>query len=147
MFAVLSDQVLYTFTGGGPPSLANLASQYANQIAGPSSGDEVWHNWIIRPVATGRAVGFVQATVSGGAADVAWVVGVDWQGEGFASEAAAAMCQWLTSQGVVRINARIHPQHIASERVAASVGLRPTAEIDPDGEVVWQSVAEEAVGE
>ena len=146
MVAVLSDEALYTFTGGGPPSLAALEMQYTNQIAGPSSGEEVWHNWVIRPAATGRAVGFVQATVTGAVADVAWVMGVDWQGRGFASEAASAMCGWLQSQGVEQITAHIHPRHVASQRVAVSVGLQPTREVDSDGEVVWLSVPQATVG-
>lgn len=139
MVAVLSDGDLYRFTGGEPPSLADLETQYEFQVVGPSSGDEVWHNWIIRPNDTGKAVGFVQATVTGDSADVAWVVGLEWQGRGFASEAAGAMCEWLATRGVGTITAHIHPGHLASQRVAASLGMHPTAEIDSEGEVVWVS--------
>jgi len=85
------------------------------------------------------AVGYVQATVSGDASDVAWVVGVKWQGQGIATEAASAMCEWLASHGVERFTAHIHPEHAASGRVAAAVGLQPTDEVDSDGEVVWAS--------
>src|SRR5688572_17034591 len=92
MLEVLSSTNLYVFTGGNPPGLADLESQYEAQVAGPSSGEEVWHNWIVRPDDIGEPVGFVQATVTGDSADVAWVIGVDWQGQGFASEAASAMC-------------------------------------------------------
>jgi RimJ/RimL family protein N-acetyltransferase len=140
MVEVLANQDLYGFTGGEPPTLANLQSQYTAQVAGPSSGEEVWHNWIIRPKGTGKAVGFVQATVTGDASDVAWVVGVEWQGRGFASEAAAAMCEWLAGQGVEKFTAHIHPGHVASQRVAASIGLQATDEVDEDGEVVWASI-------
>jgi RimJ/RimL family protein N-acetyltransferase len=140
MVAVLSNRDLYSFTGGEPPNLAALQSQYRAQVAGPSSGEEAWHNWIIRPDDTGEAVGFVQATVTGDSSDVAWVVGVDWQGRGYASEAASAMCKWLATQGVKTFTAHIHPGHAASQRVAASLGMQATDEIDSDGEVVWASV-------
>ena len=86
----------------------------------------------------GRAVGFVQATVTGESSDVAWVIGVEWQGQGFAAEAASAMCEWLATQGVERFTAHIHPGHAASQRVAAFLGMHPTAEVDGDGEVVWK---------
>lgn len=142
MVPVLSDRDLYSFTGGGPPSLADLEAQYEFQVAGPSSGDEAWHNWIIRPHDTGKAVGFVQATVTGSSSDVAWVVGVEWQGRGFASEAAGAVCEWLAAQGVGTITAHIHPGHLASQRVAASLGMHATGEIDGEGEVVWVSTTQ-----
>jgi RimJ/RimL family protein N-acetyltransferase len=140
MVGVLSDSDLYVFTGGSPPRLADLESQYEAQVAGPSSGEEVWHNWIIRPNEIGKPVGFVQATVTGASSDVAWVIGVDWQGQGFASEAASAMCDWLATQGVEQFTAHIHPGHVASQRVAASLGMQATDEVDSDGEVVWRSL-------
>jgi RimJ/RimL family protein N-acetyltransferase len=139
MVEVLSNRDLYAFTGGFPPNFADLQSQYTAQVAGPSSGEEAWHNWIIRPDDTGEAVGFVQATVTGDSSDVAWVVGVDWQGRGYASEAASAMCEWLATQGVKTFTAHIHPGHGASQRVAASLGMQASDEIDSDGEVVWAS--------
>lgn len=140
MVEVLSNRDLYLFTGGDPPNLGDLESRYESQVTGPSSGEEVWHNWIIRPNDTGEAVGFVQATVTGDSSGVAWVVGVEWQGQGFASEAAAAMCDWLAAEGVQKFTAHIHPGHLASQRVAASLGMKATDEIDEDGEVVWASV-------
>jgi RimJ/RimL family protein N-acetyltransferase len=139
MVDLLSDRELYAFTGGTPPSLEELESQYRAQVAGPLTGDEVWHNWILRLAESGRAVGFVQATVAGDAADVAWVVGVRWQGQGIAIEAANAMCEWLAAHRVRRLTAHIHPEHAVSGSVAAAVGLQPTGEVDADGELVWAS--------
>ena len=100
----------------------------------------MWHNWILRLVESGTAVGFVQATVVDDAADVAWVVGLDWQGQGYATEAAKAMCEWLASNGVKRFTAHIHPEHLVSGSVATAIGLAATDEVDDDGEVVWARV-------
>jgi RimJ/RimL family protein N-acetyltransferase len=83
------------------------------------------------------AVGFVQATVTGDKADVAWVVGTEWQGAGYAKEAVAAMTGWLVENGVTRICAHIHPNHLASQGVAISAGLARTGQIDNDGEEIW----------
>ena len=88
----------------------------------------------------GEAVGFVQGTVTGDSSDVAWVGGVEWQGRGYASEAASAMCDWLATEGVQRFTAHIHPGHLASQRVAAFLGMQATDEIDEDGEAVWAAV-------
>ena len=142
MVEVLSDLGLYAFTGGNPPDLAELETRYGYQVAGPPSGDEVWHNWILRLVESNVAIGFVQATVEERGADIAWLVATEWQGRGLGTEAAAAMCEWLSEHGVGKFTAHIHPNNEASARVAAAVGLRSTGTIDSDGEIVWSSVQE-----
>lgn len=137
MVGVLSDPLLYEFTGGEPPTLDRLEEQYRYQVAGSPHRAETWHNWILR--FDGAAVGFVQATVRGETADLAWVVGVPWQRRGFGGEASVAMRNWLTERGVVRFTAHIHPEHVASISVAIRLGLRPTEQFDADGERVWTS--------
>lgn len=82
----------------------------------------------------------MQATVIGDSADVAWLVGTTWQGQGFATEAAAAMCSWLATEGIAHFSAHIHPEHAASAKVATAIGLRPTDDVDSDGEIVWVSL-------
>jgi len=136
MVAVLGSPELYRYTGGTPPTLADLERRYALQSAGSPTSDEAWHNWIVRVPSDG-AVGFVQATVTGDVADVAWLIGVKAQGVGYAREAAAAMCAWLVSTGVSELRAHIHPDHVASRRVAEGVGFVPTGLRDDDGEDVW----------
>lgn len=137
MVGVLSDPDLYAFTGGEPPTLDGLEEQYRHQVAGSPRPGEDWHNWILR--FGGAAVGFVQATVVGETAELAWVVGLRWQRQGFASEATLAMRDWLRDRGVVRLTAHIHPDHQASIAVATRLGLRPTDQFDDEGEQMWTS--------
>ena len=85
MVDVLADPTLYTFTGGEAPTLAQLEDRYRHQSAGSPRSGEIWHNWILR--LDGTAIGFVQATVEGAGAELAWVVGTPWQGSGFGTEA------------------------------------------------------------
>jgi RimJ/RimL family protein N-acetyltransferase len=152
MTGVLDDPALYRFTGGEPPALDALRRRYAAQVVGVSpDGSERWLNWIVRlgdpdTGATGQAgtpIGFVQATVvlDGRRADVAWVIGVPWQGAGYAAEAAAALVAWLLASGVVDVSAHVHPDHEASGRVAARAGRIPTGTIE-DGEQLWRLPAE-----
>jgi RimJ/RimL family protein N-acetyltransferase len=145
MAAVLAGPSLYAFTGGEPPSADELRDRYAAQVAGPEDDDEAWRNWIVREGAEanaagdgdGPAAGYVQATVTGDTADVAWVIGEPWQGRGYASEAAQAMVGWLGTHGVRTVTAHIHPEHDASAAVADRVGLKPTLTIE-DGERLWR---------
>jgi RimJ/RimL family protein N-acetyltransferase len=143
MAAVLDDPALHTFIGGEPATHEQLRSRYANQVVGHSAdGSQRWLNWVARDRASGAAVGYVQATVTGPAdrlgADVAWVVAVPHQRRGYAREAAKLMTDWLRDQGVDVVTAHVHPDHCASISVADWLGLRPTDTI-VDGEVRWQT--------
>jgi RimJ/RimL family protein N-acetyltransferase len=136
MFDVLNDSRLHEFTGGTPASLDDLRARYRSLAAGLSpDGSEAWLNWIIW--AGERAIGFVQAGVMGGNANVAWVVGTPWQGSGYAVESAQAMVEWLVDRGITSITAFIHPDHAASAAVARHCGLSPTGEL-VGGEIRWQ---------
>src|SRR5689334_25011502 len=103
MVHVLSGETLYAYTVGAPPVLDELRARYARQAAGLSpDGREEWRNWILRRKPGGEAVGYVQATITseGRRAEIAWVVGLRWQGQGYATEAARALVGWLDSRGI-----------------------------------------------
>ena len=148
MTAVLADERLYAFTGGRPPGSEQLRARYRVLAAGPGRPEEDWLNWIARERASGAAVGTMQATIvpaktvpaaaarTGRAAYIAWVIGVPWQGRGFATEAARAVTGWLLAAGVRVILACIYPGHLASEQVASRAGLELTGHVE-DGERVW----------
>ena len=145
MAPLLADAELYTFTDGGPPTLEELRARYVRQATGRSpDGVESWLNWIVRRRDDGQAVGFVQAAISPDppppapvTAVLAWVLGIRFQGQGYAREAAEALIAWLQSVGVQRLAAYIDAEHTASMGVARALGLEPTAD-RVDGEVVWE---------
>ena len=88
---------------------------------------------------TDRSIGTAQATIVGEEASLAWTIGSDWQGQGYAKEVAAALAWWAKAHGMVWLRAAIHPDHEASAAVAASIGMAPTPET-VDGEVVWRGL-------
>jgi RimJ/RimL family protein N-acetyltransferase len=141
MQTVLAEPALYTFIGGAPRSAAELEARYARLAAGRSDdGAEVWGNWVIRVTATGAAAAELQATIpaagpSAGPALVAWVVGTAFQGHGYATEAASSLVTRLRVAGW-SVAADIHPDHVASQRVARTAGLELTDQI-VDGEQRW----------
>jgi RimJ/RimL family protein N-acetyltransferase len=142
LFAVLNDPHLHEFTGGSPLPLAALADRYTRLESRRSpDGTEVWCNWVLRERNTGVAVGTVQATLPAdgpvsGHAEVAWVVARRVQGRGYASEAAISLVDHLRSAGWAVV-AHVHPEHLASQRVACKAGLRPTEHVVA-GEVRWE---------
>lgn len=141
MQTVLADPALHEFTGGALRPVPELEARYARLAAGRSAdGTEVWGNWVLRVTGTGAAAGELQATLpaagrSSGPALVAWVVGTGFQGQGYAGEAAVSLVARLRAAGW-SVAADIHPDHVASQRVARTAGLEPTDQMI-DGEVRW----------
>lgn len=142
MVDVLGDEQLHEFIGGRPAGLADLRRRYERLVTGSGDPDEIWLNWIVRRGVDLEAVGTVQATVTrldeSWLAEIAWVTGVPWQGQGFAAEAARALVDWLRGRGTTVITANIHPDHHASAKVAARAGLTTTGAF-VDGERVWRT--------
>ncbi|MFG2952407.1 GNAT family N-acetyltransferase [Streptomyces sp. NPDC048291] len=140
MAVVLSDPALHIFTGGTPDTVEALRSRYRRLTAGSPDPAVCWLNRVIRLRAESCLTGYVQATVTGAVAEVAWVVGVPWQGRGIATEAARTLVDWLWGQSVHTVIAHVHPDHHASAAVATAVGLRPT-DLRQDDEIRWSRPA------
>jgi RimJ/RimL family protein N-acetyltransferase len=141
MLLVLGDDALHEYIGGAPPTFVELRARYARQVAGRSpDGARGWLNWIARERERRTVVGSVQATLSledrDIVSEVAWLVGAAHQRQGFATEAAAAMIDWLGRRGVVAFAAQINPRHAASIGVARHIGLEATGVV-VDGETRW----------
>jgi RimJ/RimL family protein N-acetyltransferase len=142
---VFLDERMYRFTGGQPGTLEDLRASFARieaQRANDRDGT-AQHNWTVRRRADGQAVGMVQAVVADGGrnAEIAWAVGVPWQGQGIASEATQAVVAWLEAHGVDTVTAHVNPDHHASVGVATRAGLHPTGEVREQrgiGEQLWR---------
>jgi RimJ/RimL family protein N-acetyltransferase len=100
-------------------------------------GVERWLNWVVRERADGRALGWVQATVRGGTASIAYALLPAERRRGAASDAVRAMIRWLRAElGVSELTASIAPANLASAQVARAVGLEPT-DGRVGGEIIW----------
>lgn len=139
MFEILKDPLLYEFTGETPPSdVETLTRRYEfwEQRRSPD-GLQLWLNWVMRERESRALIGHAQATVAAGYTEIAWVVGASRRNRGYASEAAAGVVKWLLGLGVSEIRASIHPEHLASIRVAERAGLKRT-DVIAGGEVIWR---------
>jgi RimJ/RimL family protein N-acetyltransferase len=139
MAEVLGDPRLHTFIGGAPQTARELRARYERLVAGSGDAGVSWCNWVVRLDAADCLTGTVQATVAGGQAEIAWVVGTPWQGQGIATEAARGLVGWLRGRGVTSVVAHVRPGHRASAAVAAAAGLTATDEWH-DGEMRWQLI-------
>jgi RimJ/RimL family protein N-acetyltransferase len=109
---VFGDQRLYAFLASHPSTTEELRAQFARLAAARvvDKAGTAQRNWTVRRRSDGRAVGMLQAAFSdeGRAAEIAWAVGVPWQGQGIASEAAGAVVGWLERHKGV-LHHRPHP--------------------------------------
>jgi aminoglycoside 6'-N-acetyltransferase len=100
-------------------------------------GREAWLNWVVRAGEDGRAVGWAQATVAKGAAQVAYAMLPAERRRGYAVEALKAMIGELHGHhGVIFFEAHIEERNVGSQKVAAGAGLRKT-DRTVRGEQVW----------
>jgi RimJ/RimL family protein N-acetyltransferase len=99
---------------------------------------ELWLNWVVRERLDQRALGWVQATVRGDAASVAYALLPSERGAGVASDAVRALVRWLHDRlGVRTVTAEIDDANVASARVAVAAGFERTIHRAGD-EVVWE---------
>ncbi len=140
LFELLKEPDLYRFTRDAPPSSADELRERIRlwERRRSPEGDELWLNWTLRLKASGQVVGYLQATVGDETAELAWVVGVPFQRRGYATEAAKRAAAWIREYLEVRyLKATIHPDHVASCRVASNIGLRPSGQLTEEGEQLW----------
>jgi RimJ/RimL family protein N-acetyltransferase len=119
MFAVLSDPAIYEFGNEAPASLDWLRERFLRLESCLSpDGREKWLNWVIR-LATGEAIGYVQATVlEDGRALIAYEMGSDWWGRGYGREAVGAMLDELSARfGVLEAAAVFRGDNHRSRRL------------------------------
>jgi len=131
MFAVLADPLIYEFENEPPPSQAWLAKRF-QMLESRSSPDglEQWLNWVLRLRASGRLLGYVQATVRPDSrALIAYEINSAFWGQGFGQEAVGAMIQELgSSYHVVMAVAVFKKRNFRSRNLLLRLGFRPATE-------------------
>jgi RimJ/RimL family protein N-acetyltransferase len=140
MYVLLADERLWTFTDGGmPASIEALTARYAQLERRLSpAGGERWLNWIVRDAAAGVSLGFVQATLpkDGDSASIAYVIGRQFWGRGFAREAVGLMIDEIGAAfGVTSLTACVHSRNVASVALLERFGLRCVDETDPKNQL------------
>jgi RimJ/RimL family protein N-acetyltransferase len=123
-----------------PPAadVADVRVRIESWIRGPGADrNERWLNWLGR-TRDDRAVAHLSATIRGRSAWLAWIVAVERQRRGYATEAACRIMDHLARNGIPTFLASIRPGHEASEGVARNLAMLPTNELAGD-ERVWRS--------
>lgn len=127
LFALLQNPSLYEFIEERPPvDLATLTKRY-EMLSTRHSPEQTqhWLNWALRERETGNYLGYVQATLGEDhEAEIAYVLGVDYWGRGYAQEAVRAMLVELESRYAVRaLRAQIDERNLKSISLVKSLGF------------------------
>jgi RimJ/RimL family protein N-acetyltransferase len=127
-----------------PPLMEDALPYFRDALRDDPSSAPWWVRLLILRE-TGEAVGMAGFTghADDGAVTLGYSVYPAYQGQGIASEAAAALVAWALAQpGVRRVRATIPPNHTGSQRVATKAGLCRTNRIENDPEEgpveVWE---------
>jgi RimJ/RimL family protein N-acetyltransferase len=139
LYAIRRDaRIAHAMLEEPPASVDVVRTNIVSWLHGPpAEREEVWLNWIAR-THDGDSVGQLAATVQPRGTWLAWIVAVEHQGRGYASEAGRGVIDSLAVDGVTTFLASIREAHEPSERVARSLGFTLTNE-QADGERVWRA--------
>jgi RimJ/RimL family protein N-acetyltransferase len=128
LFATLADPRIYAYVPDEVhPTVESLAKRYAFLERGAPAGEkDVWLNWALQRTDTGAYVGTLQATVTPDShAYIGYVLGPEYWGQGFATEA----CRWLVAAlqqrfVITEILATVDVRNLRSVRVLERAGFR-----------------------
>jgi RimJ/RimL family protein N-acetyltransferase len=124
MFAVLSDPAIYEHENEPPASLEWLRDRFAKlETRRSADGKELWLNWVVR-LPSAELAGFVQATVEGDRAAIAYVLASAHWGRGIARAAVEAMIAELAARhGVRTLTAELKRENLRSLRLLERLGF------------------------
>ena len=131
LLEILSEPRLYEFIPQDPPqTLAILAARFQRLETRVSPrGDEIWLNWVVRSKSEKKCLGRVQATIrQDGSALIAYEIGTDFWGQGYATEACGRVIQALFADyKVEKIVAEVDTRNLASIRLLDRLGFKRSA--------------------
>ncbi len=126
-----------------PTDKVDLSAEWLSLLANATSADPwiLGFNMLLRDSdAVVGQCGFKGPPASTGFVEIAYCVGPEHQGNGYATEAADALVQYALDHNEVQIvRAHTLPEKNASARVLTKCGFRNIGEvIDPDDGPVWR---------
>jgi RimJ/RimL family protein N-acetyltransferase len=120
-----------------------VSPQWLAQLQSATVTDPWTHGFAVLHSASGKvigAAGFKGPPGPDGAVEIAYGIAPDYQGRGYATEAAGALVRYALNSGSVRlVRAHTLPTENASTRVLTKCGFKFINEvIDPDDGPVWR---------
>ena len=119
-----------------------VSPEWLAKLQSATTVDPWTHGFGVVHVASGLVIGACgfKGPPTDGTVEIAYGVVPDYQGKGYATEAAQALIAYARDSGQVRtIRAHTLPEPNASTRVLAKCGFKQVGEVnDPEDGVVWR---------
>ena len=121
----------------------DVSPDYLERLDASVDSDPWTHGFGLISLSTGTVIGFggfKGPPGADGVVEIAYGVVPDYQGKGFATEAAQALVAYAFNSGRVRmVRAHTRPEPNPSTRVLAKCGFRHMGEVaDPEDGLVWR---------
>jgi len=126
-----------------PSEKAQLSADWLARLHASTSPDPWTHGFSLvhrdSNIVVGKS-GFKGPPAADGVVEIAYGIAPDYQGKGYATEAAQALVIFAFSSGQVRVvRAHTLPESNASTRVLTKCGFRHMGEVmDPEDGLVWR---------
>ena len=126
-----------------PEDRAQVSPDWVARMEAASTADPWLHGFSVVLRENEAPVGsaaFKSPPMDGGVVEIAYGIAPEYQGRGFATEAAEALTAFAFESGLVRVvRAHTLPESNASARVLTKCGFRCLGEvIDPEDGLVWR---------
>jgi [ribosomal protein S5]-alanine N-acetyltransferase len=125
LYEALRDERLYAYVPQQPPVSREALEDRFRALSTRRSpdGQELWLNWAVKGE-RGDYVGWVQATVRGDRADIAYIIFPTFWRRGYAFQASRRVLQHLADDRSVRVaSATVDTENVASIRLLESLGF------------------------
>jgi RimJ/RimL family protein N-acetyltransferase len=132
LFPVLADPAVYRYIDDDiPTSVEELSKRFKQMSSGPpvNRTDELWWNYAVRLVESSLLIGRLEATIVQDRAEVAYLFGPAYWGQGYATEAML----WLHRQLQARTSAStfwatVRPENLRSIKLLRRLGYAQVSE-------------------
>ena len=137
------EEIRAQIDGMTPAEKAELSADWLSRIESATSSDPWVHGFTLRHRGSDAVVGscgFKGPPTSDGVVEIAYGIAPEYQGNGYATEAAHALVSHALSNSDVRlVRAHTLPEPNASTRVLTKCGFHRIGEVmDPDDGLVWR---------
>ena len=137
------EDILALIDGMTPSEKTELSADWLALVDSATSANPWIHGFALVQQADNAVVGncgFKGPPTPDGVVEIAYGVAPDYQGNGYATEAAQALVSYAFSNSKVRVvRAHTLPEANASTRVLTKCGFKQVGEVmDPDDGLVWR---------
>lgn len=88
---------------------------------------QIWHNFVVK--LDNKVIGRIEATEVGNAAEIAYLIGLPWWGNGYGLEAANWLLDFLRIRKLDKVWATVDPENTASIKLLENLDFKKVTDV------------------